>query len=400
MDIIQRIQQFNAGRDPERLALKYRRMREDPFIFLRASCHLFQDRLSGLGATPAAPLAWLCGDLHLENFGSYKGDNRLVYFDLNDFDEAALGPVTRELVRFLASLLVGAESLGSNQRQALDLCAAFLDGYAGALAEGKARWVERDTADGLVADLLKSARKRSRARLLDSRTELSGSKRRIRIDGVKALPASASQRSRVTAFMEDFATRQPAPRFFRPLDVARRISGNGSLGVERYIILVEGKGSPDGNYLLDLKAAQPSSLLPHLAARQPHWESEAERVVAVQRRMQAISMAFLQPVRLDGQSCVLRALQPSEDRVDLRACSGRQKRLAGLVRTMGEIVAWGQLRSSGRDGSALADALIDFGTHPVWRDELIELARLCANAVREDWATYCAAYDDGAFRSD
>ncbi|MBS0552255.1 MAG: DUF2252 family protein, partial [Proteobacteria bacterium] len=244
MDIIQRIQQFNAGRDPERLALKYRRMREDPFIFLRASCHLFQDRLSGLGATPAAPLAWLCGDLHLENFGSYKGDNRLVYFDLNDFDEAALGPVTRELVRFLASLLVGAESLGSNQRQALDLCAAFLDGYAGALAEGKARWVERDTADGLVADLLKSARKRSRARLLDSRTELSGSKRRIRIDGVKALPASASQRSRVTAFMEDFATRQPAPRFFRPLDVARRISGNGSLGVERYIILVEGKGSP------------------------------------------------------------------------------------------------------------------------------------------------------------
>ena len=155
MDIIQRIRQFNAGRDPERLALKYRRMREGPFIFLRASCHLFQDRLTELGAMPAAPLAWLCGDLHLENFGSYKGDNRLVYFDLNDFDEAALGPVTRELVRFLASVLVGAESLGSNQRQALELCAAFLDGYAGALAEGKARWVERDTADGLVADLLK-----------------------------------------------------------------------------------------------------------------------------------------------------------------------------------------------------------------------------------------------------
>ncbi|MBS0543003.1 MAG: DUF2252 family protein, partial [Proteobacteria bacterium] len=194
--------------------------------------------------------------------------------------------------------------------------------------------------------------------------------------------------------------RQPAPRFFRPLDVARRISGNGSLGVERYIILVEGKGSPDGNDLLDLKAAQPSSLLPHLAARQPQWESEARRVVAVQRRMQAISMAFLQPVHLDGQSCVLRALQPSEDRVDLTGCNRRQKRLADLIGTMGKIVAWAQLRSSGRDGSAIADALIDFGTHPVWRGELIELARQCAAAVNGDWATFCAAYDDGAFRID
>lgn len=34
------IQQFNAGRDPERLALKMKKMRGDPFIFLRGSCHL------------------------------------------------------------------------------------------------------------------------------------------------------------------------------------------------------------------------------------------------------------------------------------------------------------------------------------------------------------------------
>jgi hypothetical protein len=29
---------------------------------------------------------------HIENFGSYKGDNRLVYFDIGDFDESLLGP--------------------------------------------------------------------------------------------------------------------------------------------------------------------------------------------------------------------------------------------------------------------------------------------------------------------
>ena len=43
-DVIEQIRQFNAGRVPERLAMKYRRMRVEPFAFLRATCHLFYDR--------------------------------------------------------------------------------------------------------------------------------------------------------------------------------------------------------------------------------------------------------------------------------------------------------------------------------------------------------------------
>jgi len=46
--------------------------------------------------------------------------------------------------------------------------------------------------------------------------------------------------------------------------VARRIAGTGSLGVERYVLLIEGKGSPDGNYLLDLKQALPAVLRAHV----------------------------------------------------------------------------------------------------------------------------------------
>ena len=92
MNVIREIQAYNAGRDPERLALKYQKMRSSPFGFLRASCHLFYARLPKTELFKAAPLTWICGDLHLENFGSYKGNNRLSYFDLNDFDEAALAP--------------------------------------------------------------------------------------------------------------------------------------------------------------------------------------------------------------------------------------------------------------------------------------------------------------------
>ena len=80
-------------------------MRASAFAFMRGTCHLFYDQLPRSGVFKSAPPVWVCGDLHLENFGSYKGDNRLVYFDINDFDEAALAPVSWDLVRLLTSLL-------------------------------------------------------------------------------------------------------------------------------------------------------------------------------------------------------------------------------------------------------------------------------------------------------
>ena len=108
---VRQIQIFNAGREPERLAMKYRAMRASTFAFLRGSCHLFYDRLPRGGVFKSAPAVWVCGDLHLENFGSYKGDNRQVYFDVNDFDESALAPASWDLVRFLTSLQVGLDGM-------------------------------------------------------------------------------------------------------------------------------------------------------------------------------------------------------------------------------------------------------------------------------------------------
>lgn len=398
LDVVTSIRDYNTGRDPERLVLKYRNLRSNPFVFLRGTCHLFYDRLPNERLLRQAPAAWVCGDLHLENFGSYKGDNRLVYFDLNDYDEAALAPCTWDLVRLLASVLVAADSLKVSRSDAQALCQACIAGYAGALGQGKARWIERDTADGLVRDLLDSLRNRPRAAFLDSRSELKGRKRVLRTDGRKALPVSAKQRQKVVDFMAGFAKTQPDPAFYKVLDVARRVAGTGSLGVDRYAILVAGKGSPDGNYILDLKQALSSSLAPHLAIKQPRWKNEAERVVAVQRRMQAVSMAFLQPVVMGKKAYILRGLQPSEDRVALDGGSGRKlRRLAAVLRTMGELAAWDQLRSSGRDGSANADALIDFGQDPRWHPTLLALAEHCADQVRQDWQTYAAAYDAGAY---
>ena len=397
MDVVQRIQSFNSGRDPQRLHLKYRAMRASAFAFLRGTCHLFYDRLPRSGIFKSAPLAWSCGDLHLENFGSFKANNRLVYFDINDFDESALAPASWDLVRMVSSLRVAADNVTIRKSEAEGLCALFVEAYATALGLGKAYWVERDTAEGLVRSLLDELRTRRRADFLNTRTQSKGKKRLLRVDGTKALPPTEQQRAAIGGFMAAFAPTQPQAGFYRVLDVARRIAGTGSLGVDRYAILVEGKGSPDGNYLLDLKQALPSVLASRSPARQPRWPTEAHRVVTLQRRLQAVSPAFLQPVLMAGTPYILRALQPSEDRVTLSAATQTRPMLEQTMQTMARMVAWAQLRSSGREGSATADELIDFGRSTKWRQKLLDASSACAAQALRDAEAFNAAYDGGAF---
>ncbi|GAB2878943.1 DUF2252 domain-containing protein [Uliginosibacterium flavum] len=390
---------YNAGREPERLALKYAALRQDPLAFLRGTSHLFNARMPEEKSLYKAPLAWSCGDLHLENFGSYKGDNRLVYFDLNDFDEATLAPASWSLVRFVASVLVAAPALQIKHDEAIEHGRAFIDSYANALTTGKARWLERDSAEGLIREHLEELRGRSRKDFLDSRTKLRGKRRSLRVDGDKALPASIKQSERVQALLAEFAAQQKDPGFFEVLDVARRVSGNASLGLERYVILVRGKGGPDGNYLLDLKAAQPSSLTPRLKNPEPRWASDAERAIGVQQMMQASPNAFLHALDLGRHACTLRELQPAQDRIDLSQCVGKSKQFRELLEQMGQLVAWGQLRSSGRKSAANADELIEFGQKNKWRARLLTLAETCAEQVESDWKEYAKAYDDGAFKA-
>jgi len=246
--------------------------------------------------------------------------------------------------------------------------------------------------------LLEQVRQRSRVDFLNKRTQKKGHRRRFQLDDKKLLPVSDEQRHKIYTFIETFAQGQSQPEFYKVLDVARRVAGTGSLGVERYAILVAGKGSPDQNYLLDLKQALPSSIAGHLGHLQPQWRHQAERVVALQRRMQAVSIAFLHAVELDQQSYVLRALQPIEDRVPLTGQRQHLDHLIGVLRVMGQCVAWAQLRSSGREGSAIADTLIDFSKRKKWRNKLLRISGELAAEVHQDWAEYSEAYDDGVFR--
>ena len=391
--IIDAICSHNAGRDAERLAMKYAKMAQNSFIFLRSTCHLFYDALPDTPLFREAPLAWCCGDLHFENFGSYKGDNRLVYFDINDYDEAALAPVTWDMVRLLTSIQCGADALHVTRAEALAVSQSCLDAYRSALINGKPLWVERETSVGLVNALLTALHGRERAAFLDKRTIRKGQRRCLKLDGVKALPASDSQKKTVTEFMDRFAATQQNPKFFQVLDVGRRIAGTGSLGVERFVVLVEGKGSPDGNYLLDIKEAKPSVMTPHLdrlGIKQPAWSNEASRVVTIQKRMQAVDHAFLQPVNLAGLPCILRGLQPSEDRVAIGEWGKKLDRLKEVVAIMGRILAWDQLRAAGRSGSASADELTVFAQRGDWVTEMLDAAAEMTLTTQQQWTTFTA----------
>jgi uncharacterized protein (DUF2252 family) len=232
---------------------------------------------------------------------------------------------------------------------------------------------------------------RQRVAYLDKRTIRKGRRRSLKLDGVKALPASDAQKQTVTEFMDRFAATQPKPKFFEVLDVGRRIAGTGSLGLERFVVLVEGKGSPDGNYLIDIKEAEPSALAPHLARlgiRQPAWADEAIRVVTIQKRMQAVDHAFLHPVKLAGRPCILKGLQPSEDRVAIGEWGKKLDRLKEVVGTMGRVLAWDQLRACGRSGSASADELIAFAQRGDWVTQMLDAAAEMTQTTRQQWKIF------------
>ncbi len=388
-DIPRRIERFNAGREPERLALKYREMCKSPFSFFRGSAHLFWEDLSAQKrALPGSPTVWACGDLHFENFGSFLGNNGLSYFDLNDFDEAALAQSSWELSRFVTSVYVAAPALGFSRANANDFVKLFLEAYRKALHHGKAHLVERDSATGMVKTLLEQVKKRKRKLLVESRTSWKKGKRRLRIDGKHTLPATDDQRRDVARWLGKFARSQSDPKFFDVLDVARRVAGVGSLGLARYVVLVRGDGGRDGNAIIDAKWPAPSSLARFDRIGQPRWKSEPDRVVAVQQRMQGTTPALLDAVKIGSGGYVLRELQPSKDRLTLKDARGRPGRLRSVISTMAHVTAWAQLRSSGRQGSAVADDLIAFADDNGWQRPLIDYGRLYADKVERDYKVF------------
>jgi uncharacterized protein (DUF2252 family) len=392
----QQILAQNAGRDFDRLTLKLALLRKDPFSFFRGTNPLFLEFLPRTHSLFRAPCVLICGDLHLENFGAFKGDNRLCYFDVNDFDEACLAPFTLDIVRFVASIKVAAHGLGLDGAQSRMLVRHFFKAYLSCIGDGKPRWMERSLAQGVFRALLRRAIDRTRGELLARFTKLKAGKRRIRNDGVRALRVDPAERPPLRRLLAKFAVPGAGKAFFKLLDAGRRIAGCGSLGLERYILLVRGRGSPDQNFALDLKYAAPSAVADWLGQPQPQWTSEAARVVAIQRAVQAISPALLRAVRFENQPFVLKELQPSIDRLDLARWRTKPRRILQAVEGMGHVAAWAHLRGCGHYGAAASETLQAYAATKRWPATVDRVADQAARRIQRAWRIYSKDYDSGA----
>ncbi|SDR67184.1 DUF2252 family protein [Opitutus sp. GAS368] len=333
MNTVDFILAYHRGRNPRLLALKWDKIRESPFAFFRGTAPLFYEGWARR-KLPAAPAVWICGDAHLENVGSYKGDNRVPYFDLNDFDEACLAPVHWEIGRALTGLYL----LGQPAR-----ARRFLAAYRERLLTGKPQHIEPEVARGPIATLLANVQVRRRKEFLAPRL-IRG---KLRIKEGRTYAIDAATRRRVRQIFQAWARRQPDPGFYRIEDICGRIAGNGSLGVERFVVLVRGKRLPS---LMDMKQAVPDAPRQWLKVRQPRWENEAERVATVQNFMQYVPVAHLGWTRTQPVAYLLRELQPVEDRLDLGMLTAADyddfaDQWAGLI-------ASAHLRSGGWNGSA------------------------------------------------
>ena len=184
---------------------------------------------------------------------------------------------------------------------------------------------------------------------------------------------------------------------YKILDTVFRIAGTGSIGVNRYAFLVEKLQEPRKYLLVDMKQATTSSVQPWLSTPQPAWNSEAERVAVVQERMQNVSPAFLSSTTFKHEAYTLKEMQPTADKIDFLVIKDKIKYVKQVIEDMAMLTASAQLRSSGRQGSAIADELIAFGQNSEWQKKIIDYAANYSNQVKKDYADFVKAYQQKYF---
>jgi len=356
------------------------------FSFYRGTCHLFYEDLSKAQPLPVSPLTWICGDLHLENFGSFKGDDRQEYFDLNDFDEAMLAPALWEVTRMAASIFVAFDSLGLKPEDADKTAQLFIDTYSHVLSKGKALIIDPRTASGVVLEFLETVRKRKQKELLKllavrkkgKFTELLIDERHLQLD--------KDLREELINFITNLVAKGDLLNSnYQVLDCVFRLAGTGSLGVNRYLFLLE-RTDAKGKYLfLDMKQALTSSLKPWLAVKQPGFASEGERVIAIQQRMQNVAPALLSSILFNNEPYVLKQMQPIADKINFAELKGDCGAIEKIAADMAALTASAQLRSSGRQGSVIADELIGFGSNQHWHKAVFTYSKRYAAHAKKDY---------------
>ncbi len=372
----------------ETFARKVARMRPSPLAFLRGAAPLFYEILAARPELAHGPdcEGWLIGDLHIENFGAFVAEPSgkqpaAPVFDLNDFDDAIVGPLRVDVLRLATSLLLAARELGANGGQALEMVTELVDAWNAHVLRARPMPPEPRPVHALIEQV----RVRSRADLLDARTRVVRGRRRfVRGPRYGELPP-AVEKALPAAFGAYVATlpapRRPEPGQLEIVDAAFRIAGTGSLGVLRVAVLVTGKGGPDGGWIFDLKEqGEPSGAAFGRAPPGPG----AARVEAAMRACLARPPRLVGTTRLAGLSVLGRRLSPQDDKLDLGRIAGVD--LPPLARYLGSLL--GNAHRRGAEVAGVRPPKRAFT--PAERATLVDNAIRLAGIHEGAYLAYCA----------
>jgi hypothetical protein len=280
------------------LRLKHIRMAESPFLFLRGTFYRWIQLWPTVCATLLdAPEVLAVGDLHLENFGTWRDVEGRLIWGLNDVDEACRLPYTNDLVRLATSALLAIREhhLALPPRET---CQAILDGYRAALERGgypivlaeKRRWL-RQIALNDLRDPAEFWRKMQSQR-----------------------PAAGPVPHAV------FRRLMPLPGLrYR---VVRRVAGMGSLGRQRFVALAELGGAAI--------AREAKAMLPSAAT----WANQESAPVLHAATLLRRAVRMPDPFFEVGEKWIVRRLAPDCSRIEVAELPKKSDE-GKLLRAMG-----------------------------------------------------------------
>jgi hypothetical protein len=220
---------------PPDLELKHQRMAAECFPFLRATYYRWAQLWPEICADLLrAPEVLAVGDLHVENFGTWRDAEGRLVWGINDFDEATPLPYTQDLVRLATSARLAVEACDF-QIEPKAAEKAILSGYRECLEEGGRPYV--------LAEHRSALRDMATHRLRDPQ---------VFWQKLEALPTYPADLPRGAIKALDL---------FMPQDglsrrIAHRIAGLGSLGRQRFVAIAEWQGSKIAR---EAKALAPSA---------------------------------------------------------------------------------------------------------------------------------------------
>jgi len=331
------------------LNLKHQRMADSPFFFLRATFYrwiqLWPKICQDLSK---APRVLAVGDLHIENFGTWRDIEGRLVWGVNDFDEVAVLPYTIDLVRLATSAMLASDE-GRLALKIKDACDAILSGYREAIVNGGRPFVLEEEHTWL--------RKIAVNKLRDPVEFWEKLGSLPRLEG--RIPPAAKQ-----------ALEELLPEPGLAYKVFRRVAGLGSLGHARLVAIAELRG---GRIAREAKALLPSAL---------YWATQ-KKAPAKLLYETMITSAIRCPdpyVRLLG-NWIVRRLSPHCCRIELGVLPRDRDELR-LLHAMGQETANIHLGSRNQSQPIrrhLAQA----------RPNLLALAvKHMAEEVRRDWRAW------------